>query len=67
MTAEAIGIVMSIIGGIIIGPALLLHRRVGHLIAPRPIVVVYASLALMIIGLLIVLNAELLWGIKAGS
>jgi hypothetical protein len=53
--AETVGVIVFGIGGFVIVPALLLHRRAGHLVAPRPIVLVCVFSGMLFAGLLIML------------
>ncbi len=51
------GMVLFALGCLMIWPSLLLHRRVGYLVAPRPIVLVFVSIGNIIIGITLVLAA----------
>ena len=54
--SEKAGIALLVVGGLMIGPSLLLHRRAGHLVAPRPIVLVLISIGLLLAGVCCVLS-----------
>jgi hypothetical protein len=43
-----------------IWPSLLLHLRVGYLVAPRPIVLVFVSIGNIITGMTLIVLAALL-------
>jgi hypothetical protein len=58
---ERVGLIVFVIGGSMIGPAFLLHRRAGHLVAPRPIVLVFIFAGMLIAGLLSMLIGEMSW------
>jgi hypothetical protein len=57
---ERFGLIVFVIGGSMIGPAFLLHSRAGHLVAPRPIVLVFIFAGMLIAGLLSMLIGEIL-------
>jgi hypothetical protein len=59
LTLETVGVILSVFGGSMIAPAVLLHKRAGHLVAPRPIVLVFLSAGLMIVGVSIMLIGKL--------
>jgi hypothetical protein len=56
---EAIGVTLAVIGGCMILPSVLLHRSFGHLVAPRPIVLVLVFSGMLIVGALMILGAKL--------
>jgi hypothetical protein len=52
---KTFGVIILVLGCLMIGPSVLLQRRAGHLLAPRPIVLVWASAGMMILGALFIL------------
>jgi hypothetical protein len=49
------GVIILVLGCLMIGPATFLHMRFGHLVAPRPIVLVIVSMGMMIAGAAVIL------------
>jgi hypothetical protein len=56
---ERVGLIVFVIGASMIGPAFLLHSRAGHLVAPRPIVLVFIFAGMLIAGLLSMLIGKI--------
>jgi hypothetical protein len=54
------GIILVALGCFMIWPSILLHRRMGYIVAPRPIVLVFVSIGNIIIGITLVILAALI-------
>jgi hypothetical protein len=57
---KILGVILLALGCFMIGPAILLHMRAGHLVAPRPIVLVFVSIGMMIAGAVVILTTGVL-------
>ncbi len=51
------GMILFALGCLMVWPSMLLHRRVGYLVAPRPIFLIFVSIGNIVTGIALVILA----------